>query len=365
MATITIGKKLSRSCIITGGAGFIGTAISSKLASVFDRVVIVDNFHPQVHEDSRRPANLDPRVDVVVGNVADSATWDNLLPTVAPDLVIHLAAETGTAQSLSESTRHAFVNVVGSSQMLDAFLRHSVVPRRILLASSRAVYGEGEWVDGLGNRSYPGQRSKAMLDQKIWDFPGLKCLPFDSFTTHPRPTSVYGATKLAQENIFGSWAKSFGVDLAILRLQNVYGPGQSLTNSYTGIVPFFMRMARKKQSIPVYEDGEIIRDFIYIDDVAEAILLFARSEGNFETIYDVGLGRPISLYFLAQKIADCYGAPSPHITGQYRHGDVRHASCSMERTVARLGWSPIWGVDKSIEALRLWIEEKLGDGARE
>jgi dTDP-L-rhamnose 4-epimerase len=353
---------LKRSCIVTGGAGFIGGAISSGLASAFDRVVVIDNLHPQVHAGHERLSALDPRVELVIGDVADVSTWDRLLPTISPDLVIHLAAETGTAQSLSESTRHAFVNVVGSSQMLDAFLRHSVVPKRILLASSRAVYGEGEWVDVQGRRSYPGQRSRAMLDQKIWDFPGLKCLAFDALTTQTIPTSVYGSTKLAQEHIFSSWAKSFGVELSILRLQNVYGPGQSLTNSYTGIVPFFMTMGRNKQSIPVYEDGQIVRDFVYIDDVAEAILLVATAGVASEAIYDIGLGQPISLYSLAEKIADCYEAPRPHITGQYRHGDVRHASCNMDRSIADLGWSPSWGVDRSLDKLRLWIEDQLRDG---
>ncbi len=140
------------------------------------------------------------------------------------------------------------------------------------LTSSRAgQYGEGAWIDRrTGAISYPGQRSRAQLERGQWDFPGLQCLPFDAAATTPNPTSVYGATKLAQEHILKSWALSFDVEIGLLRLQNVYGPGQSLSNPYTGIVSLFARLAREGKSIPVYEDGEIVRDFVFIDDVAEA-----------------------------------------------------------------------------------------------
>lgn len=355
MLVAVLGKKLTKSCIITGGAGFIGGAISSSLASSFDRLVVIDNFHPQIHDRRKQKQACDPRIELVVGDVASADTWDSVLESISPDLVLHLAAETGTSQSLKESTRHGMVNVVGTTQMLDAFLRHSVIPKRIVLTSSRAVYGEGEWIDVNGLRSYPGQRSKSMLDEKVWDFPNLRCLPFEADTTQTRPTSIYGSTKLAQEHILESWAKSFGVELAILRLQNVYGPGQSLINSYTGIVPFFMSTARNKQSIPVYEDGNIVRDFVYIDDVAEAIVSIALNGPDSDVAYDIGSGHPISLYTLASKIANFYGAPPPHVTGQYRHGDIRHASCNMQKTISRLNWSPSWGVEKGIDALNQWI----------
>nr|WP_318289438.1 NAD-dependent epimerase/dehydratase family protein [Paraburkholderia sp. BL8N3] len=262
---------MMRTCLVTGGAGFIGCAISSTLVRHFDRVVALDNMHPQIHATPDRPARLDPKVELVVGDVTLSETWNSLLQTVKPDVVIHLAAETGTGQSLTEGTRHAMVNVVGTTQMLDAFVRFESVPRRIVLTSSRAVYGEGAWQDAAGTITYPGQRSKVQLEQGVWDFPGLKCLPFEATRTQPRPTSIYGATKLTQEMVLSAWALSFGVEVGLLRLQNVYGPGQSLSNPYTGIVSLFARLARGGKSIPLYEDGEIVRDFVFIDDVSEAV----------------------------------------------------------------------------------------------
>ena len=248
---------MSRNCLVTGGAGFIGCAISASLKSQFDRVVAVDNMHPQIHPTELRPAMLDPALELVKGDVTMLETWDALLPGFKPNTVIHLAAETGTGQSLTEGTRHANVNVVGTTQMLDAFVRHDAMPRRVVLTSSRAVYGEGAWADKAGKVSYPGQRSRAMLEAKQWDFPGLTCLPFEAMRTEPRPTSIYGATKLTQELVLRVWALSFGVEIGVLRLQNVYGPGQSLSNPYTGIVSLFARLAKAGNVIPVYEDGNL------------------------------------------------------------------------------------------------------------
>jgi dTDP-L-rhamnose 4-epimerase len=321
--------------------------------------VAIDNLHPQIHLRAERPAALDQKVELVVADVTEAATWDKLLASVTPDVVVHLAAETGTGQSLTEGTRHGLVNVVGTTQMLDAFARHEALPQRIVLTSSRAVYGEGAWVDASGTVVYPGQRSKSMLEQKIWDFPGLKCLPFEAPTTQVHPTSIYGSTKLAQEHVLISWALSFGVEAAIVRLQNVYGPGQSLNNPYTGIVSLFVRMAREKKSIPVYEDGAIIRDFVFIEDVAEAVVLAAANGAKEMIPFDIGEGTPTSILQLAELIARIYDAPAPHINGMFRNGDVRHASCKIERSCAHFGWVPKWSMERGVTALCKWIDGQL------
>ena len=154
-----------------------------------------------------------------------------------------------------------------TTRMLDALARSHFLPERIILASTRAIYGEGAWRNNdTGDIIYPGQRSRSQLERREWDFPGLSFLPFAALSTEPRPTSIYGATKLAQEHILRAWALSFGTKVVILRLQNVYGPGQSLINSYTGIVSLFARLARAHKSIPIYEDGQMLRDFVFIDD---------------------------------------------------------------------------------------------------
>lgn len=346
-------------CLVTGGAGFIGCAVSEALVDAFERVVAIDNLHPQIHRTRSRPPALAAGVELVVGDVTSPEVWDEVLLTLRPDVVVHLAAETGTGQSLTEATRHANVNVVGTTQMLDAFVRHDASPRRIVLSSSRAVYGEGAWRDEAGAIVYPGQRSRAMLERGEWDFPGLTCMPFEAIHVQARPTSVYGATKLTQEHVLTAWGLSFGVEIPILRLQNVYGPGQSLTNSYTGIVSLFAQMARQGQVIPIYEDGRIIRDFVHISDVADAIVRVTLNGSPSPLPYDVGAGVATSILDLAHIIAAHYGAPAPMINGKFRNGDVRHAFSIIDRTRSEVEWTPRWSLERGLPDLCRWIDKQL------
>lgn len=351
---------MTRSCIITGGAGFIGCAISGELARQFDCVIALDNLHPQIHPNHVRPAELHENVELVIADVTHEKTWNCLLREIKPQVIVHLAAETGTGQSLMEGTRHASVNVVGTTRMLDALVRNEALPERIILISTRAVYGEGAWKSKVtGEVSYPGQRSRAQLERGEWDFPGMICLPFTALTTEPHPTSIYGATKLAQEHILRAWALAFGIELPILRLQNVYGPGQSLSNPYTGIVSLFARLARERKSIPIYEDGNIIRDFVFIDDVANAVLNVTCHGAPSKIAYDIGSGIATSILQLGEIIGGIYGAPAPHISGAFRNGDVRCASCDIVRSRDELGWMPIWSIEKGLGALCHWIDGQL------
>jgi len=344
-------------CIVTGGAGFIGTAVSKALADSFEQVIAVDNLHPQIHERPVRPAALDKRVKLVKADVTDAKAWDELFATSRPDVVIHLAAETGTGQSLSESTRHATVNVVGTSQMLDAMMRHSVFPSRIVLTSSRAIYGEGAWRRKDDSTVfYPPQRTRMTLEDGQWDVPGAEPLPTSAATTFPAPVSVYGATKLAQEHLLGAWAKSLGVEAVVLRLQNVYGPGQSLANPYTGIMSLFCRMAKAGRSIPLYEDGNVRRDFVIIDDVARAVHVAATIAVAPIGPVDIGSGEHQTIALAAQLIAEHYGAPQPHVTGQFREGDVRHAWADVAHASEVLRWSPRVSLREGIHSLATWID---------
>lgn len=345
--------------LVTGGAGFIGTAVAARLASESDRWVVLDNLHPQVHPQRTRPRDLDAKVELVAQDVTDAAGWDTLLAELQPDTILHLAAETGTAQSLHEATRHAEVNVVGTTAMLDALGRARHVPRHFVLTSSRAVYGEGEWVSDDGRRYSPGPRSHAQLDRGEWDFPLSRPLSSEASSTPPAPTSVYGATKLAQEHILRAWAASHDTSVTALRLQNVYGPGQSLTNSYTGIVSLFSRLARNGEPIPLYEDGAVTRDFVFIDDVASALVTVMSSSprGAFSTL-DIGSGVGTTLQQLAVVIARFHGAPDPHVTGAYRDGDIRHAQCSIDAATSALGWAPEWSLARGVGALQVWIDSE-------
>lgn len=195
-ASLVDGKKI----LVTGGAGFIGCAISERLAARASRYVVMDNLHPQIHANAVRPVALHEKAELVVADVTDAGAWDALLSDFQPEIIIHLAAETGTGQSLTEASRHALVNVVGTTRLTDAIVKHGIAVEHILLTSSRAVYGEGAWQKADGTIVYPGQRGRAQLEAAQWDFPGMTMLPSRADRTEPRPTSVYGATKLAQEH---------------------------------------------------------------------------------------------------------------------------------------------------------------------
>ena len=355
----THGGQRSRTCVVTGGAGFIGCALSPALVAQFDTVVALDILHPQIHPTSTRPPALHRNVQLVIGDVTDASTWGRLLASLQPDVIIHLAAETGTGQSLTESDRHGRVNVCGTTAMLDALTRTSIVPTRFVLASSRAVYGEGGWLSEAGRTVYPRNRTRTMLEEGRWDFPGLTYTPCGAEVTWPQPCSVYGATKLAQEHVLAAWCAAHGSELSILRLQNVYGPGQSLNNSYTGIVPLFCRLARERRPIPLYEDGGMLRDFVHIDDVAAALFVAATGAALSAPV-DIGTGHAVPIGNVARAVALHYGSPPPVITGRYRFGDVRHAACDIGPTLRELpDWRPRLELEPSLEQLITWIESQL------
>lgn len=347
------------SVLVTGGAGFIGSSLARELSTVADRWVVLDNLHPQVHPEGSHPY-LPQDVELVRADVTDAAAVDQVVDEVRPDLLIHLAAETGTAQSLGESTRHGLVNVVGTTTVLDALTKSKHVPCHVVLTSSRAVYGEGQWRREDGSTFYPGLRTHAQLAAANWDHDGV-ALPHEAGTTMPSPVSIYGATKLAQEHLLSSWTGSHDTALSVLRLQNVYGPLQSLSNPYTGIVSFFSQRAREGVSIPLYEDGDITRDFVFIDDVISALRVAieqppAEAQGRFR-LADVGSGRSTTIRELAETISAHHGAPDPHVTAQFRDGDVRHAS-SAPSALAALGWAPQWSLSSGVSELQDWIESQ-------
>jgi dTDP-L-rhamnose 4-epimerase len=333
------GACMTSCILLTGGAGFIGCEIARRLPRDLP-IVAVDNLHPQVHRVQERPDALPADVILEVADIRDSAFWDDFFKRYQPELIYHLAAETGTGQSLTESSRHASTNVTGTAEMLDGLSRHGIKPGRIVLSSSRAVYGEGAWSAPGGELFYPGVRSHAQLASGQWDFSdptGAPARPVShkAAVVHPRPTSVYGGTKLAQEHILTAWTAAMGVPLSILRFQNVYGPGQSPDNAYTGIITLFHRQASAGKTLEIYEDGAIGRDFVYIDDVVSACVAAARADGPVIETIDIGSGVATTILEAANMIAEYHGAPVPVVCGKFRDGDVRWAvadTSEMQRT---------------------------------
>lgn len=352
---------LSTSVLITGGAGFIGRALSGRLIAAGCEVAVMEILHPQVHGGGQ-PISLLPSVRLFTGDVTHAPDWDAVLRLFRPTQIVHLAAETGTAQSLSQATRHGSVNVVGTTQLLDALTRAELVPEQIVVASSRAVYGEGAWRYG-DVTFYPPPRSHAQLLAQLWDPVGpdgerAVPLPSRADRTEPRPTNVYAATKLAQEHLLSAWTSAHDTRVSVLRLQNVFGPGQSLNNPYTGVVPFFARLSRSRQPSEVYEDGRILRDLVYIDDVADALFAAVQQPANGSRCLDIGSGVATSIHDLARKIAASFDGPEPTVVPKFRDGDVRAASCDIDLATNDLGWRPKWTLDDGLSALFQWMAEQ-------
>ena len=352
------GRLVSQSVLITGGAGFIGSALTRRLTATGYDVAVMDVLHPQVHGD-RAAIDLPSSVRLLTCDVTHGPDWDAVLRVVRPSQIIHLAAETGTGQSLSEATRHGSVNVVGTTQLLDALNRAGHVPAQFVLASSRAVYGEGAWQSGA-QVFYPPPRSHAQLEAGVWDPDGLGGvrpipLPSRAGETDARPTNIYAATKLAQEHIVAAWAAANDTNLSVLRLQNVYGPGQSLANSYTGIVALFSQLALQKRPLEVYEDGQIVRDFVFIDDVVDALFAVIERPATDPRCLDIGSGVATTIHELACTLAAMCGAPEPIVVGRFRDGDVRAARCDIERAKGELDWQPRWALKDGLRALLEWI----------
>ncbi|WP_422746638.1 NAD-dependent epimerase/dehydratase family protein [Mycobacterium sp. WMMD1722] len=354
---------MTTSVLISGGAGFIGSALARRLVDAGYDVAVMDVLHPQVHHLGT-PIDLPPAVRMFTGDVTHAPDWDAVLRLFRPDQIVHLAAETGTAQSLSEATRHGSVNVVGTTQLLDALSRAAYVPEQFVLASSRAVYGEGAWQSESGI-FYPPPRSHAQLVAGAWDPLGhngepATPLPSAAGRTEPRPTNVYASTKLAQEHILAAWTAAHDSNLSVLRLQNVYGPGQSLTNSYTGIVALFARLSRQRLPLEVYEDGRILRDFVFIEDVVDALFAAITHPATRIRCLDIGSGVPTTIGELAALAATLCGALEPTIVGKFRDGDVRAARCDVEPAIAELDWRPKWFLEDGLEALLDWIAGQPG-----
>ncbi len=355
--------------LITGGAGFIGTAMAGRLAEEDSTITVVDVLHPQVHERDEWPADLPSAASRLRLDVTDAGHWDEILDRTRPDVVVHLAAETGTGQSFSEASRHGRVNVVGTTEMLDAFTRHGHTPASIVLASSRAVYGEGRWVGGNDEPFYARTRDVARLESGLWDpetdreetSGPIRPLAHRAAVTEPRPTSVYAATKLAQEHILASWTAATGCGLSILRMQNVYGPGQSLTNPYTGIVSLFAGLGSDGHRADVYEDGQILRDFVFIDDVVNALIAAIQRHNEPDAalpILDIGSGEPVTLLELARLIAAETSAPEPVVCGRFRSGDVRAAHADLTDAGALLGYVPKVDLRSGLRQLLDWIASR-------
>jgi len=351
------------SVLVSGGAGFIGCRLSRQLLGQGHQVAVMDSLHPQVHASRGWPDDLAREVEFFPGDVTSGTCWDAALKVTSPEVVIHLAAETGTGQSLTEATRHGSVNVVGTTQMLDALRRTNTIPDHLLVPGSRSVYGEGRWMGDDGVAFSPGRRTHDDLAAGRWDPPCPSSatatpLPSQAGLTPPAPTNIYAATKLAQEHICGAWAAAMGTKLSVLRLQNVYGQGQSLTNPYSGVLALFARQAIDGEVIDVYEDGEIVRDFVHVDDVVDAFVSAVKQPPAAARTVDIGSGQAATIARAAALMAELAGAPAPVVSGRFRDGDVRAASCTLVEAERELAYRPARTLEQGLGELLAWVRTR-------
>jgi dTDP-L-rhamnose 4-epimerase len=346
--------------LITGGAGFIGKWLIEKMPSEVE-VVIIDSLDEQVHRKSQDFApELIARAKCIKADVQNIGDYREAI--AGTDVVIHLAAQTGTGQSMYEISRYVQQNANGTAKLLELISSLDRKPRRMILSSSRAVYGDGAYTDGK-SVLYSQGRSLENLQKGIWEVCGPDGEPLTSLPmqeTHlTKPTSVYGLTKLWQEQLMQIYCESQGIDLVTLRFQNVYGPKQELGNPYTGIIGIFTNAIVQGNRLELFEDGMVTRDFVFVGDVAQAVIQCATYEQPLNSIMNVGSGEAVTLIDVVETIADVIGKKAEYtISGRFRVGDVRHAIADMERYKTLLGeWTPT----SLKEGIAQYLEWYLGE----
>ena len=366
-----------RKVLITGGAGFIGSAIVHLLhdEGSWD-VTVLDCLSEQIHgadpDDSYLYRSIKGKCRFIRGDVRDFDTMSQAIDGC--DTVIHLAAETGTGQSMYEINRYNEVNVMGTSNLLQAISTEGKdnTVRKIVLSSSRSVYGEGKYecpnCGYVNPSSRTGERMLAGDFDLYCDTCGAK-LPLVAPTegTQANPRSLYAFTKLAQEQMLATMCPALGVDYTVFRFQNVYGVGQSLDNPYTGILSVFSTRMLRDQPINIFEDGLESRDFINVKDIAAGVVAsLTHPESNGETI-NLGSGVNTSVIEIANILKAAYGSSSAiNITGDFRIGDIAHNKADITKARRLLGFEPSISLRDGLNAFCKWVvTETIGDNGYE
>lgn len=316
----------------------------------------MDCLTEQVHGPTPDLSWLDESgIELVRGSVCDSQTCVDALAGI--DTIVHLAAETGTGQSMYEIRRYLDTNVTGTGVLLEACIQKQV--RKVVLSSSRAVYGEGMWICARCGPVHPSLRPSGTGPSNNWAplCPTCQAHVVDLLPTPEDapndPTSVYGISKLTQELLVRRLREAHSLDVSILRFFNVFGPGQSLSNPYTGVLAVFLNRARQNRTIDLYEDGQIIRDFVFVDDVVEAVAAAIRVHNP--PVCNIGSGRIASIRELAETITRLVDSVSHLvITGKGRAGDVRGLQADINRAANALAWAPQVSLEEGLEHFVAW-----------
>nr|MDP5196685.1 SDR family NAD(P)-dependent oxidoreductase [Neobacillus sp. 179.-C4.2 HS] len=355
-----------KNVLITGGAGFIGSSLALKLLDKGYEVTVLDNLSPQIHGEDGTSSELflkiRDKVTFIKGDVVNSDDWRKALK--GQDVVVHLAAETGTGQSMYEINKYIDVNVKGTSNLLDILTNEEHQVKKIVIAASRAIYGEGMYHCTEHGTVYPVERTEA--DMSKGDFE-VKCpicnrnveVMATTEETKIHPTSVYGITKQVQEQMCMVVGKSLNIPVVGYRYQNVYGPGQSLKNPYTGILSIFSTIIKNNNNINIFEDGLESRDFVFIDDIVDATILgIEKEEANFES-FNVGTGVPTTVIEVANVLKEKYQSKTEiEISGNFRLGDIRHNFADLTKIQEKLGFTPKVSFEEGISKFVDWVNQQ-------
>jgi dTDP-L-rhamnose 4-epimerase len=357
--------------LITGGAGFIGSNLALKLIEKGHSLTILDNLSKQIHGDD--PKNTSPlfqsilgKVNFIEGTVTSKADLEKAIDN--QDVIVHLAAETGTGQSMYQIEHYTNVNIGGTALMLDILAngKHSV--KKVVIASSRSIYGEGKYYSEEFGIVYPTHRNDDEMSKGDFEvkYPGCK-KPLKLMATDEEskihPSSVYGITKQNQEQMIMTVCPTISIAPVAFRYQNVYGPGQSLSNPYTGILSIFSTLIKNGKEINVFEDGKETRDFVFIDDVVTATILgIEKDEANNE-IFNVGTGEAIDVITVVDELLANYNTSVPvKISGNYRLGDIRHNFADLTKIKNKLGFNPTVNFKQGIKKFVDWVNTQTIQG---
>jgi dTDP-L-rhamnose 4-epimerase len=347
--------------LVTGGAGFIGTNLIRKLLINNDyEITVIDNFNKQIHGlNHSLPNDITGKVKLVVGDITDKILFKEVLQ--GQDIIIHLAAETGTGQSMYDIKKYTDVNISATSFLCDYLVNEKHNVSKIILASSRSIYGEGKYLSNEFGTVYPNGRTKETIKKSFEVvcphsfIDNLQLLPTDE-DSKIHPSSFYGITKQVQEQLLLLTAEIKNIPIFCFRFQNVYGPGQSLKNPYTGILSIFTRLALKGETINIFEDGKESRDFVFVEDVVDAVILSLDPLHIGSHVLNVGSGIPTSVLEVANEIVNYLGSDSKIvISGDFREGDIRHNFADLKKVTNIIGYKPKWTFKNGLGLFLDWV----------
>ena len=356
--------------LLIGGAGFIGSRTALKLLALGHAPVIFDSFDPQIHGESGMDnvVELKRNMPVIKGDTRDRDLLDHYLRDA--DAVYYFPASTGTGQSMYRVGEYCDVNVHGAGIFADVLLKYRSGISRVVVSSSRAVYGEGAALCPKHGRVFPQGRKAVQMEAGVFDAAcpvcGKPVSPLPSLESDAfGPVSIYGITKLAQEMVIANTAEAAGIPSVVFRYQNVYGPGQSLKNPYTGILSIFTQLLLGRQTINVFEDGLPTRDFVYVDDVVEYNLRALITDFPGSAVLNVGTGIRKTIFDLVKALGKALSVePDYGVSGDFRLGDIRHAVADTTRLFKTLSPLEFTSLEVGVEAFASWVtSQKLSPEA--